>query len=60
MLKTIKSANPANSQHCLRETLSTWLKQVDPRPTWQVLCAALCSKTVGEERLASTIESKYK
>ena len=58
-LKTIKSDNPENSQHCLRKTLSTWLK-IDPRPTWQTLCAALRSRTVGAEKLASDLEVKYK
>ena len=32
-LKIIKSDNPRNSKHCLREMLTTWLK-IDPRPTW--------------------------
>ena len=58
-LKTIKSDNPENSKHCLREVLSTWLK-IDPRPTWQTLCAALCSRTVGAEKLAGDLEVKYK
>ena len=57
-LETIELANPNNPQHCLREMLSTWLKQ-DSRRTWQFLCAALCSKTVGENNLANTIEAKY-
>ena len=56
-LKTIKSDNP-ESQHCLRETLSTWLK-TDPRPSWQTLCAALRSRTVGAEKLAGDLEAKY-
>ena len=57
-LKTIKSDNPENSQHCLREMLSTWLK-FDPRPTWHTLCAALRSRTVGAETLASNLVAKY-
>ena len=58
-LKNIKSDNPENSKHCLREMLSTWLK-FDPRPSWQTLCAALCSRTVGAEKLASDLKAKYK
>ena len=58
-LETIKSDNPENSQHCLRKMLSTWLK-IDPMPTWQTLCAALRSRTVGAEKLASDLEVKYK
>ena len=57
-LKTIKLDNP-ESQHCLREMLSTWLK-IDPRPSWQTLCAALHSRTVGAEKLAGDLEAKYK
>ena len=56
--KTIKSDNPENSQHCLREMLSTRLK-FDPRPTWHTLCAALRSRTVGAETLASNLVAKY-
>ena len=57
-LDNIKSDHPENSQHCLSETLSTWLK-VDQSATWHTLCAALCSETIGEERLASTVVAKY-
>ena len=39
--------------------LSTWLN-IDPRPSWQTLCAALHSRTVGAEKLASDLEAKYK
>ena len=57
-LETIKLDNHENAQHCLRKVLSTWLK-IDPRPSWQTLCAALCSRTVGAEKLASNLEAKY-
>ena len=57
-LETIKSDNHENAQYCLRKVLSTWLK-IDPRPSWQTLCAALCSRTVGAEKLASDLEAKY-
>ena len=57
-LETIKSDNPENSQHCLRKMLSTWLK-IGPKPSWQTLCAALRSRTVGAEKLASDLEVKY-
>ena len=58
ILKAIESDHPKNSRDCLREMLSKWLK-VDPRPTWHTLCAALCSETVGEEKLAGTLVAKY-
>ena len=57
-LENIKSDNPESAQHCLREMLSTWLKN-ERRPTWQTLCAALRSRTVGAEKLASDLEAKY-
>jgi len=57
-LETIEHANPNKPQNCLRAVLSTWLKQ-DSRRTWQFLCAALRSNTVGENKLANTIEAKY-
>ena len=57
-LKTIKSDNPESSKHCLREMLSTWLK-IDSRLSWETMCAALRSRTVGAEKLASDLEAKY-
>jgi hypothetical protein len=35
-----------------RAMLTTWLKMVDPRPTWEALAEALRSPTVGYEHLA--------
>ena len=57
-LKGINSDHPKNSQDCLRETLRTWL-DVEPRATWHTLCAALRSRTVGAETLASSLVAKY-
>ena len=57
-LDNIKSDHSEKSQHCLSEMLSTWLK-IDPRATWNTLCAALHSETVGEKKLASDLEAKY-
>ena len=57
-LETIKLDNNENAQHCLRKVLSTWLK-IDPRPSWQTLCGALRSRTVGAEKLAGDLEAKY-
>ena len=57
-LENIKLDNPESAQHCLREMLSTWLKN-ERRPLWQTLCAALRSRTVGAEKLASDLEAKY-
>ena len=57
-LDNIKSDHPEKSQHCLSEMLSTWLK-VEPRATWHTLCAALRSRTVGEQKLAGNLVAKY-
>ena len=57
-LKSIKSmyGSPAD---CLVEMLDTWLKQVDPKPSWRLLIDALEQPTVGEERLAERLKQKY-
>ena len=57
-LEVIESNHPKNAQRCLSEMLSTWLK-VEPRATWHTLCAALRSRTVGEEKLAGDLVAKY-
>ena len=44
--------------HCLRETLTTWLKTC-PSPTWKNIVYALRSITIGEVRLAADLEQKY-
>ena len=50
-LDTIKGNND-NIDDRFRAMLSTWLKMVDPRPTWEALAEALRSPTVGCEELA--------
>ena len=57
-LKAIESNYPKNAQGCLREMLSKWL-DVEPRATWHTLCAALRSRSVGAETLASKLVAKY-
>ena len=57
-LKAIESDYPKNAQDCLREMLSTWLK-IEPGAMWRTLCAALRSRTVGEEKLAGDLVAKY-
>ena len=44
--------------HCLRETLTTWLKTC-PSPTWKNIVYVLRSSTIGEVRLAADLEQKY-
>ena len=44
---------------CLREMLSHWLRQVNPRPCWIAIVAALRTPFVDEPQLAQTLEAKY-
>ena len=48
-----------DSSDKLREVLKTWLRTA-PKPTWQVIVNALRSRVVGQPKLASDIEAKYK
>ena len=50
-LNTIKGNND-NIDDRFRSMLMTWLKMVDPKPTWEALAEALRSPTVGYEHLA--------
>ena len=50
-LNTIKENND-NIDDRFRAMFMTWLKMVDPRPTWEALAEALRSPTVGYEHLA--------
>ena len=57
-LKSIKSMynSPAD---CLVDMLDTWLKQIDPKPSWKVLINALEQPTVAEKQLAKRLRHKY-
>ena len=57
-LKTIESMY-SNSQDCLREVITEWLKAVRPKPTWRSLVDALRRPVVDESKLAAMIEGKY-
>ena len=57
-LKSIKSMYDSPAE-CLVEMLDTWLKQVDPKPSWRLLINALEQPAVGEERLAERLKQKY-
>ena len=43
----------------LTDVISTWLKTVSPRPTWEALIDALRMPSVGEGVLANEIAEKY-
>ena len=55
-LDTIKG-NCDNIDDRFRAMLTTWLKMVEPKPTWESLAEALRSPTVGYGHLADLIES---
>ena len=42
---------------CLVHLLYTWLKQVDPAPTWTAIIEAV--EFLGEEQLAKELREKY-
>ena len=47
-----------NTQACLKEVITQWLKQVDPPPTWSAIISALNHPDVGYEQLAEEIVHK--
>ena len=58
-LDAIKQKNREDPQDCFRELLSNWLRQADPKPTWEVVISALRSRTVGFEQLAESMAKKF-
>ena len=46
------------AQMCLREMLSTWLKMVNPRPSWEGLLRSLSHPSVGHPALADKIRKE--
>ena len=42
---------------CLAEMLETWLKQVDPPPTWAAIIEAV--EFIGKEQLGKELREKY-
>ena len=49
----------SSTEDGLREMLRTWLRRVEPQPTWAALVKALASKLVEEGPLAKGLEEKY-
>ena len=58
-LNVIEKDHPNNCADCLRKMLEHWLTRTTPAPSWSGLVEALSSEPVGEQRLASQIQSKY-
>ena len=44
-------------RECYKEVIRRWVKETEPKPTWQVLVTAL--REVREERVARYIKSTY-
>ena len=57
-LECVRNQYP-DSSSALREMLLSWLKKVDPPPTWEGLACALESRTVGEPRLAEQLRTNH-
>jgi hypothetical protein len=41
ILEQIEADYPGDCQQCVREMIKSWLKQVNPRPTWKDLAEAV-------------------
>lgn len=48
----------SDEEACFREMLSTWLKMIDPLPSWEGLLAALREPPVGHALLAEHVRIK--
>ena len=58
-LDAIKMKHNNDPDQCLTDLLTTWLRNLDPKPTWESLASALKSKTVGYEQLSEDVWQKY-
>ena len=56
---TIIEMNRKDVDACYIEMLSTWLKMIDPQPSWDGLLTALEHESVKCENLADNIRKKY-
>lgn len=57
-LDSIKTKYRDDPEDCFRESIHSWLRGDNPRPTWSALAAALRAPTVGLGQLAEVIENK--
>ena len=57
-LKVIQT-DSENTKSCFREMLSTWLKMIDPPPSWEDLLTALEHCTVQCGDLAKKIRERF-
>ena len=58
-LEAIKVRHNNDPDACLLDLLTTWLKNLDPKPTWESLASALKSKAMGYEQLSEEVRQKY-
>ena len=58
-LKAIQVRYRDEPKDCLRELLLCWLKEVDPKPSWEIVCGALKAPFIKESHLAQNLEKKY-
>ena len=59
-LDVIKMENDGDVQACFRKMLSTWLKIIDPPPSWEGLLTALEHHSVKRGDLAASIRQLLK
>ena len=57
-LNIIKSDSSNKTETCFREMLSTWLKMIDPQPSWEGLIAALKRPYIGHAKLADEVRKE--
>ena len=56
-LETTETKRHGDPQGCLLDMLETWLKRVDPPPTWSAVIEAV--EFLGNERLGKELKAKY-
>ena len=55
-IKIIGTAHKDDPEQAFTELMDEWLKQTDPEPSWAAIVEALRSRSVGEVRLAESVE----
>lgn len=58
-LDVIRVRHHNDPDECFKELLCTWLKQVDPKPTWAAVVNALASPTVGYQHLSEVVRGTH-
>ena len=56
-LASIETKHHSDPHLCLIEMLDTWLKRVDPSPSWSAIIEAV--EFLGEEQLGKELREKY-